>query len=61
MSDKPKQSKKRNPIAKVLRDPLFRKRVVKDKTNYNRHRIKLEDRRDANGDPSFYDYRSYEV
>ena len=32
--------KKRNPIAKDLRTPKYRKRVVKDKTKYDRKDIK---------------------
>ena len=34
---------RRNPVARALRDPMFRKRVVKDKTKYDRKRP----RRDA--------------
>ena len=32
--------KKQNPIAKELRTPKYRKRVVKDKTKYDRKDIK---------------------
>ena len=32
--------KKQNPIAKELRTPKYRKRIVKDKTKYNRKDIK---------------------
>ena len=32
--------KKQNPIAKDLRTPKYRKRIVKDKTKYNRKDIK---------------------
>ena len=32
--------KKQNPIAKDLRTPKYRKRVVKDKTKYDRKDIK---------------------
>ena len=32
--------KKQNPIAKDLRTPKYRKRIVKDKTKYDRKNIK---------------------
>ena len=34
--------KKQNPIAKDLRTPKYRKRVVKDKTKYDRKDIKRQ-------------------
>jgi len=38
--------KKQNPIAKELRTPKFRKRVVKDKTVYDRNKIKSDEEED---------------
>jgi len=34
------QVRKRNPIARALRSPLFRKRVVESKKVYNRKKLK---------------------
>jgi len=34
--------KKRNPVAKILRTPKFKTRVVKNKTKYNRKDKKLD-------------------
>ena len=31
---------KRNPVAKALRTPKFKKKVIKDKKKYNRKKIK---------------------
>ena len=31
---------KRNPIAKALRTPKFKKRIIKDKKKYNRKKTK---------------------
>ena len=31
---------KRNPVAKALRKPKFKKKVIKDKKKYNRKKIK---------------------
>ena len=31
---------KRNPVAKALRTPKFKKRIIKDKKKYNRKRNK---------------------
>jgi hypothetical protein len=38
--------KKQNPIAKELRTPKFRKRVVEDKTVYNRKKILSDEEED---------------
>ena len=38
-------ARKRNPIAKNLRTPLYRKRVVPIKTGYNRKKYKLSEMR----------------
>jgi stalled ribosome alternative rescue factor ArfA len=35
-----RQVRKRNPIARALRSPLFRKRVVESKKVYNRKKLK---------------------
>jgi len=31
---------KRNPVAKALRTPKFKKRIIKDKKKYNRKKLK---------------------
>ena len=38
-------ARKQNPIAKNLRTPLYRKRVVPIKTGYNRKKYKLSEMR----------------
>ena len=48
-------AKTKNPIAKALRTPRFRKRVTRDKSKYNRKRKKVSMRGKGWGDDSFFD------
>ena len=48
-------AKTKNPIAKVLRTPRFRKRVTRDKSKYNRKRKKVSMRGKLRVDDSFFD------
>ncbi len=39
-----KKPSKRNPIARALRTPLYRKRVVESKMTYNRDKLKSREK-----------------
>ena len=47
--------KTKNPIAKALRTPRFRKRVTRDKSKYNRKRKKVSMGGKVRVDDSFFD------
>jgi len=53
--------KKENPIAKELRTPKYRKRVVEDKTVYNRKKIRSDEEDDNEGDRMRFGDHLYEV